>query len=131
MLRRALAAPRRSVLIRAHAPLDHLRVASVAITAILRQSLDEVLVGAAVRRVVLDADRDGHLEAVTIDLVVQYGTVIADIGDQARALAQQVLADVLGQPAPGSEVPVTISHAHVSDVTIGDPHLVDPADEVG
>ncbi len=131
VLRRALAAPRRSVLIRAHAPLDHLRVASVAITAILRQSLDEVLVGAAVRRVVLDADRDGHLEAVTIDLVVQYGTVIADIGDQARALAQQVLADVLGQPAPGSEVPVTISHAHVSDVTIGDPHLVDPADEVG
>lgn len=130
VLRRALAAPRRSVLIRAHAPLDHLRVASVAIIAILRQHLDAALVGAAVRQVVLDADRDGRLDAVTIDLVVQYGTVIADLGEQARALAQEALADVLGRPAAGSEVPVTISHAHVSDVTVGDPHLVDPTDEM-
>ena len=130
VLQRALAAPRRSVLVRAHAPLDHLRVSSIAIIAIVRQRLDEVLAGAAVRRVVLDVDRGGQLNAVTVDLVVQYGTVIADVGEQARALAQEVLADTLGQPVPGSEVPVTISHAHVSDVTVGDPHLVEPADEV-
>ncbi len=131
VLQRALAAPRRSVLVRAHPPLDHLRVSSIAIIAIVRQRLDAVLQGAAVRRVVLDTDRHGQLHAVTVDLVVQYGTVIADVGEQARALAQGALADTLGEPAPGSEVPVTISHAHVSDVTVGDPHLVDPADEVG
>ncbi|GAA1749655.1 hypothetical protein [Aeromicrobium alkaliterrae] len=129
VLQRALAAPRRSVMIRAHAPLDHLRVSSIAITAIVRERLDESLVGAAVRGVVLDVDRDGRLEAVTVNLVVQYGVVIADVGEQARDLARTVLEDVLGRPTAGSEVPVTIGHAHVSDVTIGDPHAVDPADE--
>ncbi|WP_229052031.1 hypothetical protein [Aeromicrobium sp. Leaf350] len=129
VLQRALAAPRRSVMIRAAAPHEHLRVSSIAVTAIVRERLDEALVDAAVRHVVLDVDRDGLLSSVTVDLVVRYGTVVADVGEQARALARQALDETLGRPEPGGEVPIAIGHAHVSDVTVGDPHLVDPADE--
>jgi hypothetical protein len=129
VLTRALAAPRRSVMVRAVPPHDHLRVSSNVIATVLRARLDADLRGAAVRRVLLDVDTDEHLTAVTVDLVVRYGTAIADLGAEVRALSRTVLDDTLGPATPGGEVPVSVTHAHVSDVTVGDPQLVDPADE--
>ncbi len=131
VLQRALAAPRRAVLVRAAPPHEHLRVSSVAITAVLQERIDAELVGAAVRRVLLDVTRDERLAGVTIDLVVQYGTSVCEVGDLARVLAEAALADVLGEAWAVGGGTVVVSHAHVSDVTVGDPHLVDPADERG
>ncbi|GAA1923773.1 hypothetical protein [Nocardioides hwasunensis] len=141
VLTRALAAPRRSLLMRAHAPHDYLRVSTLAVTAVLREHLDLHLQGAAVGRILFDIDRDEQLLALTIELYVQYGTVILETGDRARELAREALASLLGEPvplpapgtgsstSPSSGVELVVSHVHVSDVTVGDPHVVDPADE--
>ena len=133
MLTRALAAPRRSHLIRANPPFDYLRVSTVAVSAVLRDELDRHLVRAAVGRILFDIDRDEQLLSLTIELYVQYGVVILTTADQARALAPgRALAGLLGDhasPGPLGEVGVTINHIHVSDVTLGDPHVVDPSDE--
>lgn len=129
VLSRTLAAPRRSMLVRARPPRDYLRVSTLAITAVLREDLDTRLDGAAVGRIVLDVNRDEELTALTIELYVQYGTVILTTADRARLLAGRALAGLLGDPAPTDEIVVTLSHVHVSDVTAGDPHLVDPIDE--
>ena len=132
VLTRALAAPRRSHLIRANPPYDYLRVSTVAVSAVLRDELDRHLVRAAVGRILFDIDRDEQLLSLTIELYVQYGVVILTTADQARALARDALAGLLGDhasPGPLGEVGVTINHIHVSDVTLGDPHVVDPSDE--
>lgn len=124
VLRRALAAPRRAELVRS--PVDPaLQVSTVAITAVLRADVDAALSGAAVHRVLLDVGDDGTLEALTLDLLVQHGTSIPAVADQARAVASASLVGLLGR-APDR---VTVQHVHVSDVTIGDPHVVDPEDE--
>ena len=113
VLRRALAAPRRAELVRSAAD-PALQVSTVAITAVLRADVDAALTGAAVHRVLLDVGDDGTLEALTLDLLVQHGTSIP-----------------AEQPDQRGRVPdrVTVQHVHVSDVTIGDPHVVDPEDE--
>lgn len=129
VLRRTLATPRRSVLVRARAPHDYLRVSSTAITAVLRERIDTGLATAAVGRIVLDVARDEALEALTVELFVQYGADILALADRTRSLANEALVDLIGPGAPGSEVAVTVSHVHVSDVTVGDPHLVDPGEE--
>jgi hypothetical protein len=129
VLTRALAAPRRSHLVRAHSPHDHVHVSTLAITAALREHLDHNLVGAAVGRILIDVDRDGQLTALTVELYVQYGTEILPTGDLTRDLAREVLTSLLGQHPAGDDLPVMLSHVHVSDITIGDPHIVDPADE--
>ncbi|SEB71607.1 hypothetical protein SAMN04489844_0908 [Nocardioides exalbidus] len=130
VLTRALAAPRRSHLVRAHGPHDYLRVSTLAITGAMREHLDRHLVGAAVGRILFDVDRDGELTALTIELYVQYGTEIMPTGDLARELGREVLTSLLGERPAGEDLPVTLSHVHVSDVTVGDPHVVDPSDEL-
>lgn len=59
---------------------------------------------------------------------MRFGTDILEVADEARALARGVLAGVLG--APAAEAEVVVQHVHVSDVTVGDPHVIDPSDEV-
>lgn len=127
ILDRALSAPRRAVLVRTDD--DLLQVSSTAITALLHHALDDALRGAAVRRVGLDVDRDGRLAAATIDLVVQYGTVVADVAEQARTHVHRTLAAVLGPDLTSGGRSVTVGNVHVGDVTRGDPRVVDPLDE--
>lgn len=131
VLRNALSSPRRSLPVRARAPYDFVRVSSQVITTVLREHLDSHLAGAAVGRIGLDVSRADVLEELTIELFVQYGTEIMLIADQVRLLAREALAGLLGsaEAAAGVDVAVTATHVHISDVTVGDPHLVDPADE--
>jgi len=130
VLRRSLAAPRPAVLVRGRGDLSFLRVSSTVVTALVQERLDSGLSGAAVSRVLLDVDRDEHLRAVTIELFVRFGTDILAQADLARVLAQGVLTDVLGPEAPGAPTTdVLVGHVHVSDVTVGDPRLVDPGEE--
>ena len=96
MLRRTLATPRRSVLVRARAPHDYLRVSSTAITAVLRERIDTGLASAAVGRIVLDVARDEALEALTVELFVQYGADILALADRTRSLANEALVDLIG-----------------------------------
>lgn len=130
VLERALAAPRRSELVNARPPHGDLRVSTLALTALLREDLDSHLEGAAVGRVLMDVTRDGDLVGLTIELVVQYGTDVLARADEARARVRRVLDSALGPAlAATDQLVVELSHVHVSDVTRGDPHLVDPADE--
>lgn len=126
VLERALAAPRMADLCRARPPHDHLRVSTVALTALLRHRLDSRLEHAAMRRVVFETSREEQLESLTLELIVQYGHDIRATAREARALVDAVLAETVGE-LPASAV--TVQHVHVSDVTVGDPHLVDPRDE--
>ncbi len=127
ILRRTLAAPRRSVLVRARAPHSFVQVSSTAIITVLRERIDAGLVTGAVGRIGLDVSREGTLDQLTVELFVQYGEDILVLADEARALALSSLAGLLGPDGPA--VHVTVSHVHVSDVTVGDPHLVDPGEE--
>lgn len=127
VLRRTLAAPRRAVLVHARAPHDFVRVSSTAIITVLRERIDAGLTAAAVGRIGLDVSREGSLDQLTVELFVQYGADILVLADEARALALSTLAGLLGPDGP--TVHVTVSHVHVSDVTVGDPHLVDPGEE--
>ncbi len=127
VLRNAMSAHPGSLPVRANAPYDYVRVSDQVIIATLRRRIDAVLRAAAVGRVFLLVERDGWLEELTIELFVQYGGVLLDVADQARVMADLVLTDVLGPTT--NPVPVVVSHVQVSDITIGDPHLVDPADE--
>lgn len=124
VLQRVLAAPRRAEYVRATAD-PGVRVSTTALVAVLRADLDTLLPHAAVQQVAFDVDDDEGLSAVTIDLVVRYGESILDTADRARDLAKESLDALLGT----SPVDVVVRHVHVSDVTVGDPHLVDPADE--
>lgn len=128
VLRRSLATPRPSVLVRGRPPYDFVRVSSVAITAVVRERIDARLVGAAVGRILLDVDREQDLVALTVELFAQFGTDILALADESRTHVRDALAGLLG-PETADEVPVAVNHVHVSDVTVGDPHLVDPGDE--
>lgn len=131
VLQRSLRAPRPAELVRGRGDLAFLRVSSPVLIERLRAHVDRHLEGGAVGRVVLDVARDGRLQGVTIELLVQYGSDILALGDRTRHLAAEALGDTLGAPTNGSElVTMAVSHVHVSDVTVGDPHLVDPSDEV-
>lgn len=128
VLRRSLATPRPSVLVRGRPPYAFVRVSSTAITAVVRERIDARLAGAAVGRILLDVDREQNLVAMTVELFVQFGVDILALADQSRTHAVEALTGLLG-PETADVVPVAVNHVHVSDVTVGDPHLVDPGDE--
>jgi hypothetical protein len=130
VLEHALAAPRMSELVRAQPPHERLRVSTVALVALLRDRIDEGLEHAAVRRAVCEVSRDARLEQLTVELIVRYGHDIRELAERARVLAREVLGETLGIPAEGGPV-IVVQHVHVGDVTVADPHLVDPADEEG
>lgn len=127
VLRNALRASRRSLPVRVAAPHDYVRVSDQVIMTLLRRDVDAALEGAAVGRIYVRVDRSETLRELTIELFVQYGRVLIDVSDQARTIADVVLAQLLA----GSQVTVDVvtSHVHISDVTTGDPHLSDPTDE--
>lgn len=131
ILRNALRAQRSAPPVRAHAPHNLTHVSTRVISTLLREHIDNHLLGAAVGRIAIRADRYQTLQDVTVELYVQYGTEIAALAEQARHLAREALASTLGTPdlAEGVTVDVTASHIHVSDVTVGDPHLVNPDDQ--
>ncbi|WP_245604328.1 hypothetical protein [Nocardioides aequoreus] len=126
VLERAMAAPRMAELCRARPPHDYLRVSTTALTSLLRHRLDSELRHAAMRRVVFETTREEQLGSLTLELIVQYNHDIRVAARQARSLVGEVLDDTVGELP---ESAVTVQHVHVSDVTVGDPHLVDPHDE--
>ena len=130
VLQQALRAPRPSQPVRGRGAVSFLQVSSAVLVERLREHVDRHLDGAAVGRVLLDVGRDARLEAVTVELLVRYGSDIVMLADRTRRLAAETLEDTLGPPADGAEtVTMAVSHVHVSDVTVGDPHVVDPSDE--
>ncbi|MBD5829833.1 hypothetical protein DXX98_03215 [Janibacter melonis] len=124
VLRRAMAAPRRARLARSRHD-DDLQVSTTAITATMRADVDTALAGAAVQQIDYDIAPDGYLAAVRLDLLVQYGSSLVDLADEARVVMAGSLERLLG----AGDVPVVVHHVHVEDVTVGDPHVVDPGDE--
>lgn len=127
VLHNALRASRTSLPVKAAAPYEYVRVSDQVVITLLRREIDAALEGAAVGRIYLLVDRSETLRELTIELFVQYGHVLINVADQARAVADVALAQLLA----GSKVTLDIvtSHVHISDITVGDPHLVDPADE--
>lgn len=123
---RALATPRPTGYVRAAAPHDFLTVSTVALTEMLRRALDEGLPHAATMRVRCLTSRHHELEQLTVELVVQYGHDIRESAARARTLIDAVLVETLGDVRSPA---VLLHHVHVSDVTVADPHLVDPSDE--
>jgi hypothetical protein len=124
VLRRTLAAPRRAELVRSRVD-PSIQVSTIAIAAVLRADLDAALPDAAVQRVLPEVDDDGHLATLTLDLLVRYPEAVPEVADVAREVAAASLAGMIG----ASAVPVSVTHVHVSDITLGDPHVVDPGDE--
>jgi hypothetical protein len=130
VLRNALRSSRHSLPVKVAAPHDYVRISDQVIIILLRRAIDSALDGAAVGRINLKVDRNEKLHELVIELFVQYGRVLLDVADQARSIADVVLARLL---LAGSHVTVDVvtSHVHISDITVGDPHLVDPQDERG
>lgn len=127
VLMKALRSSQRSLPIRAHAPWDFVHVSDRVLITALRTSIDDSLAGAAVGSVLLDVERGQVLRSITIELFVQFGLVLVDVGDQARRIAATVLKQTLGQP--DVRVRVTPTHVHIGAVTAGDPHLMDPGED--
>lgn len=127
VLENAMRASRGSSPVRAHAPSGPIHLGEQVIVAYLRRALDDALDGGAVGRIYLRVDVDEVLESVTIELFAQFGRPLLPIADRARAISNEVLDEMLGTRPP--EITVTTLHVHVADVTRGDPHVVDPADE--
>lgn len=128
VLRNALRSSRRSLPIRVAAPHEYVWISDRVLIALLRCDIDAALRGSAVGRIRLVVDRDQALREMTVELFVQYGQVLIDVADEARTIAHRVLSRVLTGPGEVA-IQVITSHVHVSDVTIGNPHLVDPTDE--
>ena len=128
VLRNALRASRHSLPVRAHPPHDHVHVSDRVLVSTLRRRIDDALDTAAVGAVYLQVTPQEVLEELTVELVVRYGEVLLEVADRVRSIARSVLAEILGPPAARVGVEVTTTHVHVSDVTVGDPHLVDPRD---
>lgn len=127
VLRAALRAPQRSLPIRANPPWDFVHVSDRVLINALRTSIDDHLAGAAVGRIHLDVERDEGLTSLTIELFVQFGLVLMEVGDHARHIAATVLDQTIGRP--DLPVRVTTTHVHISDVTAGDPHLMNPGED--
>lgn len=53
-----------------------------------------------------------------------WGHVLVDVADRVRAVAGGVVSDLLH--ASTTVLKVTPTHVHVSDVTLGNPHMVAP-----
>lgn len=127
VLARALRASRTSVSLRARAPYDFVRVSDRVLVAELRRRIDGLSPSAAVGRVYLRLHPDRTLRTVTVELFVQYGTVIMDLADRVRLGVAEVLQQTLGSTS--ADVDLVLADVHVSDVTVGSPHLVDPGEE--
>ena len=127
VVRRALRERRPAGLVRSVDPDEHLRVSTTVLVALLRHRLDGGLDHAAVRRVRCETGRGETLESVTVELIVGYGHDVRVAAGRARVLVEEVLTGALG-PADGTRPG---AHVHVGEVTLGDPHLVEPSDEAG
>lgn len=123
VLRNALRSSRRSLPVRAHPPYDYVRVSDQVLITRLRHEIDQLSESFAVGAIVLDVEPRDRLRQVTIELFVAYGHVLVDVADRVREVAQGVLADLLHAPTTALEV--LPAHVHVSDVTVGNPHVVD------
>lgn len=127
VLLRTLRSSQRSLPIRAQASWSFVHISDRVLITALRAAIDSTLRGVAVGKVHLNVDRDETLTSLTIELFVQFGLVLVDVGDGARRICEQVLHDILAHDRV--PVRVTTTHVHISDVTAGDPLLVDPMDD--
>lgn len=124
VLRNALRSSRRSLPVRAHPPYDYVRVSDQVLITRLRHDIDQLSESFAVGAIVLGVEPRDELRQVTIELFVAYGHVLVDVADRVREVAQEILAELLH--APTTVLEVLPAHVHVSDVTLGNPHAVDP-----
>lgn len=131
VLLRALRTPRRSLPVRALGQHDYIRISNQVIISTLRRHIDDLLPDASVGSILLNVTRDQQLTAVTVELYARYGTVLLDVADQAREVTDQMLHRLLG-PEAAADIQTSVinvrADVHVGDVTVGDPHLVDPRD---
>lgn len=128
VLRRALSTPRPAQLVRGLGEHAFLRVSTVVLTDLVRRRLDAGLADGAVRRIRCSTTRDERLEAVSVDLVVRYGTDLRALAGTTHDLVGDVLRDVFGDQVTDGDR-ATRTHVHVADVTRGDPRLVEARDE--
>ncbi|GAB3996504.1 hypothetical protein GCM10028771_26720 [Nocardioides marmoraquaticus] len=132
VLLRALATPRPAQLVRGLGDHAFLRVSTVVLTDLVRRRLDTGLADGAVRRIRCFTTRDERLEAIAVDLVARYGTDLRQLSSTTHDLVGDVLRDAFGDEAVDGSADGsggTRTHVHVSDVTRGDPRLVDGRDE--
>lgn len=125
VLRRAMAAPRRTTYVRLEGEHAHVRVSTLALRAALVERLHEALVDAAVQAVVLRTEGE-RLSGVDLELVVRFGTWIDDSAHLARTQVGIALGDLVGSSSALPPPPVRVQ---VVDVTSGDPRLTTPQDE--
>jgi len=128
VLLRALATPRPAQLVRGFDEHAFLRVSTSVLTDLVRRRLDGVLADGAVRRIRCTTTRDERLEGVTVDLVARYGTDLRFLATATHDLVGDVLRETFG-PEVTDGGSAALVHVHVSDVTRGDPRLVDGHDE--
>ncbi|MFY0409554.1 hypothetical protein [Solicola sp. PLA-1-18] len=126
VLEHALSATRRSLPLRAATAAGAFWVAEQVVVAKLQEAIDAELDGAAVGRIAISATTGHVLTSLTVELFGRYGHDLLALADEARRVADSVLA-TLG--LAHVDVDVMPLHMHFGDVTVGDPHDVDPADE--
>lgn len=127
VLAHVLAQPRRSMPVRANGVNAHIHVSEQVLVMVISKQVNAHVEGAAVGQVVVQSSLDEAVEKVLVELIGQYGRDLINIADQARNVVGTVLGDLLG--SDDVDVQVVFTHLHVSDITLGDPKLVDPADE--
>lgn len=120
VLARALTLFRPSAPVRGRHELGDFLVASDVVVARLRLVVDAVP-RAAAAGITCTTDGQDHLESVTVQLVVAYGSSLLEVAGRVHAVAVQELRDVLGPLAPRAEAVRT--HVHVGDVS-DDPRIV-------
>lgn len=112
VLETVLDQPRRSLPIRTSFDDGTVEVAEQVIVRHLARAFDDNLDGARLRGASLAVDRDHNLYAITIDLIATYPQPMLPTAEHARALAIDVLRNVLGDNVP-TQVPIRV---HYSDV---------------
>lgn len=125
VLRRTVTSPRRTSYLRLTGEYDGVRVATVAVRALLVERLDAALVDAAVQKITMDVKAE-QLTALDLEIVVRFGTYMDDAAHLARTQVLRALRDLAGSADVLPLPPVTV---HVVDVASGDPRTTTPYDE--
>lgn len=127
VLLHVLAQPRRSMPVRARGADSNIHVSEQVVTTMVSRAVNAGCRDLAVGRVVVTAGPDQRVDHVLVELIARYGADLVAATGAARTLAHAALLELLGPS--GGELGVVVTHLHVGGVTLGDPQVVDPADE--